>query len=154
MCINFLTISSLFQVKTYNLECSPGSMITRSSEKPYQAPYARNSSLENPCTANSEYCKALPAFRSTTAEGPESVKVHVTDSNGMGMKKLPETVEKQQQESSSKGFRKLWKFSRKSSDSASSECVGELDYVSVGKSDADDHASHTGPSNEGKNFCS
>ncbi|KAI4365368.1 hypothetical protein MLD38_021357 [Melastoma candidum] len=132
----------------YNLESSPSIMKTNSTDKQYQAPYARISSVEDPCTKNSEYCKLPPACLDIRNEGNETAKVRISDLQESQMRKLPETVEKQSKESSAKGFKRLLKFGKKSSNSASSERIGELENVSVGDSETDDHASHTHATNE------
>ncbi|PON94790.1 COP1-interacting protein-like protein [Trema orientale] len=116
------------------------------AEKSYQAPYARVSSFEDPCTENSEYGKAAPVNSEPVATS--SVKVHISDARNLKLEKIPETLEKPQVKESSKGFRRLLKFGRKNHTSASGERNSESDNVSVNGSEADDTATNNVVSSE------
>ncbi|KAF2313999.1 hypothetical protein GH714_021405 [Hevea brasiliensis] len=105
------------------------------AEKPCQAPFARVSSLEDPCTGNSEYGKAPPTSLPTTTYA-EALKVHVSDPKGLKLEKIPEALDKPQVKESSKGFRRLLKFGKKSH--TASERNVELDNGSVNGSEPDD----------------
>ena len=78
--------------------------------KPYQAPYVRVSSLEDPCTQNSEHGKAPPNLE-TVATGTVTIKAFVSESSNL--EKIPEAIERPQAKESSKGFRRLLKFGKK-----------------------------------------
>ncbi|PON37703.1 COP1-interacting protein-like protein [Parasponia andersonii] len=116
------------------------------AEKSYQAPYARVSSFENPCTENSESGKAAPVNSEPVATS--SVTVHISDARNLKLEKMPEALEKPQVKESSKGFRRLLKFGRKNHTSASGERNSESDNVSINGSEADDTATDTVVSNE------
>ncbi|CAN0904725.1 COP1-interacting protein 7 [Linum grandiflorum] len=116
------------------------------TEKPYQAPFARNSSLEDPCTRNSEYGKAPPTnvLPTTSTIGTETLKVCVSDSTSLKLEKIPEVVDKSETKESSKGFRRLLKFGRKSHADRSSE----VDTMSVKSFEANEGVSNSTTSNE------
>ncbi|KAF2285514.1 hypothetical protein GH714_005200 [Hevea brasiliensis] len=82
------------------------------AEKPYQAPFVRVSSLEDPCTGNSEYGKAPPTSLQRTTY-TEALKVHVSDPKSLKLEKIPEGLDKPQMKETSKGFRRLLKFGKK-----------------------------------------
>jgi hypothetical protein len=113
-------------------------------EKPYHAPYARVSSLEDPCTGNSEYGKA-PASSVTDSAGTETIKAHVSGLKSLKLEEIPEALEKPHTKESSKGFRRLLKFGRKSH--TTGERNAELNHVSLNGSKTDDNAAS---SSEGK----
>ncbi|KAG2262100.1 hypothetical protein Bca52824_069179 [Brassica carinata] len=103
--------------------------------KPYEAPYARVSSLEDSsCTAYSECSQApAPSVHSNKA-ALETGKVLVPET------KISEALEKSQtKESASKGLRKLLKFGKKSQSSSTSEYHTESDNA-AGNSN-EDHGS-------------
>lgn len=84
--------------------------------KPYEAPYARVSSLDDPCTVYSDCSQAPPPSLYSNETEQETVKVLVPE------KKISEVSEKSQaKESASKGLRKLLKFGKKSQSSSTSE---------------------------------
>ncbi|CAA7045466.1 unnamed protein product [Microthlaspi erraticum] len=103
-------------------------------EKPYQAPYARVSSLQDPVTVYSEYSQAsAPSLHSNETE-QETVRVLVPE------KKSNEALEKSQtKESASKGLRKLLKFGKKSQSSSTSEHHTESNNAAA--SSQEDHKS-------------
>lgn len=114
-------------------------------EKPYQAPYARVSSLEDPCTNKSEYGKALPTVSlDLRAPGAQSFKAQIADTSNSKLEKTTDPADKSSKEST-KGFKRLLKFGRKSNTSSERDS----DNVSVGGSDADDYASKPASSSEG-----
>lgn len=104
------------------------------SENPYQAPYARVSSLEDPCTRNSEYGRAPTSI----VAGTEMVKAHVSDGNNMKLEKIPEVLDKPQTKESSKGFRRLLKFGKKNHSSTTGDRNVDSDNISFIGSEADD----------------
>lgn len=116
-------------------------------EKPYVAPYARVSSLENPCTVYSEYSQApAPSLHSNETE-QETVKVLIPE------KKISEASEKSQtKESTSKGLRKLLKFGKKSQSSSTSEHHTESNNVAVNSNEDHEPAATVGTTSEGTNF--
>lgn len=119
---------------------------TSNSDKSYQAPYARVSSLEDPCTNNSGYAKALPTCSDVKVAESEPVKAHVSDSKNVGPEKTPSEMERQQKESA-KGFKRLLKFGRKNNNSTASD--HDCDEVSIGGSEANDGSSKPASSAEG-----
>ncbi|GLT99339.1 hypothetical protein SLE2022_167820 [Rubroshorea leprosula] len=119
------------------------------TEKAYQAPYARVSSLEDACTKNSEYGKApLTGLQMAVTETQTvSVKALASNVNNLKLEKIPEALDKPQMKES-KGFRRLLKFGRKNQSPASSECNIESDNGSINGSEADDLATNTSSSTE------
>ncbi|XVF62835.1 hypothetical protein PTKIN_Ptkin09bG0040500 [Pterospermum kingtungense] len=118
------------------------------TEKPYQAPFARVSSLEDPCTEISEYGRAPPTSLQTATTESESVRALVANYNNLKLEKIPEVLDKPQVKESSKGFRRLLKFGKKSHSSAASERSIESDSVSVNGSEADELVTETASSSE------
>ncbi|XP_054805701.1 COP1-interacting protein 7 isoform X2 [Prosopis cineraria] len=104
----------------------------------YHAPYARVSSMEDPCQGNSEYGKAPPANSEIAPFVTETVRAHGSDSRSSTLEKIPEVVEKPQVKESSKGFRRLLKFGRKNHSSATSGPSVESDNASIDSSEADE----------------
>ncbi|KAF5736741.1 hypothetical protein HS088_TW14G00893 [Tripterygium wilfordii] len=130
-------------------EKKPSSISSSSGvEKPYQAPYARVSSLEDPCTGNSEYGRAPPTNLQMATMGMETVKVHVADSTNSKLEKITEVLDKPQIKESSKGFRRLLKFGKKTNSSTAGECNSESNNVSVNGSDADNMVTNASSSIE------
>ncbi|XP_043692116.1 COP1-interacting protein 7-like isoform X2 [Telopea speciosissima] len=118
------------------------------SNKPYQAPFARNSSLEDPCTTNLEFSKAPATSSDMEATSAETTKAHVfnfTAVNSSG--KNPEALEKPRGKESA-GFRRLLKFGKKSHSSTAAERNVESDKLSVEGSVADDHDPTTASDDE------
>ncbi|KAL6189443.1 hypothetical protein ACLB2K_040832 [Fragaria x ananassa] len=113
-------------------------------EKPYQTPYVRQSSLEDPCTVNSEYGKALSTSSEIMATCTATVQPYVSESSNLKLEKIPEAVEKPQVKEPSKGFRRLLKFGRKNHSSSS----GEPDNGGMNGSEADDNDTNTVSSSE------
>lgn len=109
---------------------SPNLSSVDTHKKPYQAPYARVSSLEDSCMSQSVYGKAPPA----SAE--MATKVHVSDTQKPGLINLSEADSGK----SSKGFKRLLMFGKKNS--AASERNIESDRVTHDESVADDNASN------------
>ncbi|WCJ24068.1 COP1-interacting protein-related [Euphorbia peplus] len=117
------------------------------SEKLYQAPFARVSSLEDSSTRNSEYGKAPPTSLQAISGGMGSLKAHVSDPNNFKLEKISEVLDKPQtKESSSKGFRRLLKFGKKNH--SSGERNAESDNISVTGSEADDSVANVASSSE------
>ncbi|CAI0558825.1 unnamed protein product [Linum tenue] len=125
-------------------------------EKPYQAPFARNSSLEDPCTRNSEYGKAPPTVLlqpPTTTTGTETLRARVSDPMNLKLEKIPEVVDKSEVKESPKGFRRLLKFARKSH-AATSDRNSEVDNMSIKSFEADDGVAYLSAHNTLKNLIS
>uniref|UniRef100_A0A5B7B089 COP1-interacting protein 7 n=1 Tax=Davidia involucrata TaxID=16924 RepID=A0A5B7B089_DAVIN len=138
---------SSYEVKTgYAEKESPKFSSISTTERPYLAPYARLSSLEDPCTGNSEYSKVPPASLDVVTTGMEPARAHVYDFNNMKLENIPETMEKPQVKESSKGFRRLLKFGRKNHSSAAGDRSVESDNASVNGSEADDNTAYTASS--------
>lgn len=106
--------------------------------------------MEDPCTGNSEYGKALSTTVETapTVMGP--VRAHVSDSRNSTLEKIPEVNEKPQVKESSKGFRRLLKFGRKNHNSATAGRSTESDNLSIDGTEADEIGTD-GLSKEGNN---
>lgn len=105
----------------------------------YQAPYARVSSMEDPCQGNSEYGKAPPPKTEIAPLVTETVRAYVSDSRNSTLEKIPEVVEKPQVKESSKGFKRLLKFGRKNQNSSATSGQNmESDKASVEGSEADE----------------
>ncbi|KAK8984144.1 hypothetical protein V6N11_029467 [Hibiscus sabdariffa] len=64
----------------------------------YQAPLARVSSLEDPCTGISEYDKAPPASMQAATTDSENVRALVADTNNLKLEKIPEVLDNHQLE--------------------------------------------------------
>ncbi|TXG72345.1 hypothetical protein EZV62_000924 [Acer yangbiense] len=117
------------------------------SEKQYQAPYARVSSLEDPCTKNSEYGRAPPMTIQTVTTGTDVVKAQVSDSKSLKLEKIPEALDKPQSKES-KGFRRLLKFGKRNHSSSTGDRGAESDNVSFNGSEADDVVTTTASASE------
>ena len=124
-------------------------MSSNVSEKPYQAPFARVSSLEDPCTKISEYGRAPPISMQAARTESENVRALVANSKNLKLEKIPEVLDKPKVKESSKGFRRLLKFGRKNHSSATSERRIESDSVSVNGFEADELVANTASSSEG-----
>ena len=109
------------------------------AEKPYKAPLARNSSLEDPCTEISEYGKAPPTNLEMATTGTDTVKALVSDFKDVKLEKIPE---EKAQVKESKGFRRLLKFGRKSHGTAAGDQYTESDNGSINGLEADEYASN------------
>ncbi|KAJ0960668.1 hypothetical protein J5N97_001457 [Dioscorea zingiberensis] len=93
------------------------------TEKTYQAPYARATSLEDPTTSNLEY-KEQPSIvnNETILMTSESIKAHVPDwPDSTTKEQIHDAFEKPRSRESSKGFRKLFKFGKKNQGSTSGD---------------------------------
>lgn len=127
------------EVKTIKPDKEPSEVSGSSfADKKYQAPYARVSSLDDPCTGNSEYGKAPPSSSEIVTTGTQTVKALVSDAGNLRLQKIPESLEKSQGKDSAKGFRRLLKFGRKNHSSGGSERSVEFDNASLNSSEADD----------------
>lgn len=114
--------------------------------KPYEAPYARVSSLEDPCMTESNYGKAPPTRIEMTSTGMQTTTVHVANTQRTGLVNVSEADSgKYQGKEPSRGFRKLFKFGK---NSAASERYVESDKATLDGSVVDDNALN-GSSSEG-----
>ncbi|CAK9165749.1 unnamed protein product [Ilex paraguariensis] len=118
------------------------------AEKSYQAPYARVSSLEDPCTGHSEYGKAPPASSAMVSTDVDTVKTHVSNVQSLKVEMIPEDMEKPRVKESSKGFRRLLKFGKKNHTSTAGDRSVESDIASVNGSEQDDAATNAAASGE------
>lgn len=114
------------------------------TEKPYQAPYARVSSIEDPCMIKSDYGKAPPPGLEMAATSTETTTVHVSVGPRQDLVKVSEVAPGKHEKESSKGFRRLLKFGKKNS--AASESNMESDKASLDISVADNNALNGSPS--------
>ncbi|KAL7177635.1 hypothetical protein ACSBR2_030905 [Camellia fascicularis] len=126
----------------------PNSSSMYSAEKPYLAPLARLSSLEDPCTDNSEYGKAPSTNLETATMGLETAKAQVSGFENLKLEKILEVLEKPQVKVSPEGFRQLLKFGKKSHSSIAGEHSVESDNVSVSGSEVDGNATNAASSSE------
>lgn len=132
--------------RTYVEEESPNTTHIGATEEPYQAPYARISSVDDPCMSKSDYGKAPPTSSETGTVYVETTTVYVSDDQNAELVKISEGASaKHQGKEPSKGFRRLLKFGKKSS--AASESNVESDKASLDVSGAEKDASN-GSSNE------
>ncbi|XP_057957924.1 COP1-interacting protein 7 [Malania oleifera] len=127
---------------------SPHFSSISTAQKPYQAPYARVSSLEEPCTGNSEYGKAPPTSLEMPTTMADTTRAIVSDSENLKLERIPEALEKSLVKESSKGFRRLLKFGRKNHSSATGDHFAESDNASVSGSEAGDNAANVASSSE------
>lgn len=116
----------------------------------YQAPYARVSSLEEPCTVNSEYGKATPIFSNKeTSLGVEATHASTTQ---LKFESVPEaSVKPWVKEPSKGGFKRLLKFGKKSV-SSSGDHNSEIDSISRASSEGHQCATIGTSSSQGKIF--
>ncbi|XP_010671008.2 COP1-interacting protein 7 isoform X2 [Beta vulgaris subsp. vulgaris] len=106
--------------------------------KPYEAPYARVSSLEDPCMTESNYGKAPPTRIEMASTGMQTTTVHVANTQRTGLVNVSEADSgKSQGKEPSRGFRKLFKFGK---NSAASERYVESDKATLDGSVVDDNA--------------
>ncbi|KAG9136095.1 hypothetical protein Leryth_003720 [Lithospermum erythrorhizon] len=117
-------------------------------EEPYLPPYARNSSLEEPCTGNSEYGKAPPVCSDMESTGKETDKAYVADVKTASVDVVPEAMDKTEVRESSKGFRRLLNFAKKSHTSATGHQSVDLDNSSAKSIELDDTKTVVGSSSE------
>ncbi|XP_010906787.1 uncharacterized protein [Elaeis guineensis] len=106
---------------------------TTAIEKPYQAPYARTTSLEDPTASNVEYAQLPHVLNSEMATmHSKSIKARVPNF-AMGSNFVDHTNESREKPRSkeTKGFRKLLNFGRKNHNSATGEGNQESDASSV-----------------------
>ncbi|KAF6175593.1 hypothetical protein GIB67_002605 [Kingdonia uniflora] len=116
----------------------------RVSEKAYQAPYARTSSLEYPCTTSISECTKSPPSSSRTATiSKQTIKAN--ESNYVKVEsseQYTDSLEKPQEKESSKGFRRLLKFGKKNVSCHAVEYNLESGKLSTNGSMDDDHAAN------------
>ncbi|TVU44266.1 hypothetical protein EJB05_03702 [Eragrostis curvula] len=102
-------------------------------ERPYQAPFARVTSLENSSVNSPAGCQPLPVQDSESLVHSESIKARVPEPV------YPVSVEESEKPRSKepRGFRKFLKFGRKGNTSALTEVAMASDASSVDESTAD-----------------
>nr|GMD59767.1 COP1-interacting protein 7 [Ipomoea batatas] len=116
------------------------------SGKPYQPPYAHNSSIEEPCTRNSEYSKAPPAVSDLASAEP--TKAHANDAKTVRVYNSRDASAKTQLKEQPRGLRRLWKCGKKNQSLIASDKILESDSKSVNGLQQDDHATSTTSSSE------
>ncbi|KAK1369628.1 hypothetical protein POM88_035720 [Heracleum sosnowskyi] len=117
------------------------------SEEPYQAPFARVSSIEDPCTRNSEYGKvSTSSLLSVTTKTTEN---HTSHSENMKFEKNLQGDEKPLTKESSKGFRRFLKMGRKNHSSTATEQNAEVDNTSINEVEQDKDGKIDATSTEG-----
>lgn len=90
----------------------------------YRAPYARVSSVEDPCTRNLEFAKALPSSSDIGSTVKEIGKAHAPDIHTVRVDNNPEAAERTQVKESPKGFKRLLRFGKKNHTSGGAESNG------------------------------
>ncbi|CAM8915012.1 unnamed protein product [Rhodiola kirilowii] len=117
--------------------------------KPYQAPYARVSSLEEPCTRNSEYVKAPPTTSNTeTSFGAEATEVSVVKVVQRNFERVSDVLEKPcVKEPSKGGFKRLLKFGKKNL-SSSSDLSADIDILVLTSSERHHNAANGASSSQ------
>lgn len=118
-------------------------------EKPYQAPYARTTSLEDSTASNVEYAQVPPVLNSEMAiMHSESIKARVPNfALGSNFVDHANELSEKPWSRETKGFRKLLKFGRKNHNSATGEGNQESDASSV-----DEHTIAAASLNDGKTY--
>ncbi|XP_022849425.1 COP1-interacting protein 7-like isoform X2 [Olea europaea var. sylvestris] len=125
-------------VKINNKEKDPpkfSSAIT--AKKTYQVPYARVSSLEDPCTRKTNYGKAPLASSDMALRVEETAIARVPDVKTLRLEKNLDSIPIKE---SSKGFKRLLKFGKKNHSSASVDFSVESGGASIDGFDKGDHA--------------
>lgn len=108
----------------------PEKLTLAAVEKPYQAPFARVTSLENAPANRPAYPHPLPVQESETLVRAESIRARVPDPvYTVSVEETREANEKPRCKES-KGFRKLLKFGRKSHTSALADGTMDSDASS------------------------
>ncbi|KAH0688673.1 hypothetical protein KY289_016031 [Solanum tuberosum] len=90
----------------------------------YRAPYACVSSVEDPCTRNLEFAKALPSSSDIGSTVKEIGKAHAPDIHTVIVDNNPEAAERTQVKESPKGFKRLLRFGKKNHTSGGAESNG------------------------------
>ncbi|XP_060181901.1 COP1-interacting protein 7 [Lycium barbarum] len=119
----------------------------------YRAPYARVSSIEDPCTRNLEFVKAPPSSSDTGSTVKEIAKAHAPDIHTVRVDNNPEAAEKTQVKESPKGFKRLLRFAKKNHTSAGAESNG-TSMSSIKQDDSATNASLPGEVYTLKNLIS
>lgn len=132
--------SNSYEVNTSRVEESSKNLEVNAAEKPYQAPFARISSLEDPCTRNSDYGKAAPTSSGTTT----AAKTYVVNEKSLQIDTIPEALARVQVKESPKGLRKLLKFGKKSHSSAAGDQSIESDNATSNCFEPQNNASCSG----------
>ncbi|XP_051129487.1 COP1-interacting protein 7 isoform X2 [Andrographis paniculata] len=114
---------------------------TTGDGKSYQAPHARVSSLEDPCTHQSDYGKAPLVRSEVPLRAEDNVRTHVTDLKPPKMDKYQVESEKACVKDSPKGLRRLLKFGKKSHTSSSMDHSFDSDGTGVDSESAKKMAS-------------
>lgn len=119
--------------KTYTDKEPPRTSNAQTAETMYQPPFARLSSVEDPCTRKSEYGKAPAVISETALTKSQNEKAIVSGLSDLKLGKTLETPEKTQSKEA-KGFKRLLIFGKKSHNSAAGEQKLESDTTSVNSS--------------------
>ncbi|KAM3326789.1 COP1-interacting protein 7 [Capsicum chacoense] len=90
----------------------------------YRAPYARVSSIEDPCTRNLDFVKAPLSSSDTGSTVKEIAKAHAPDIHTVRVDDNPEAAERTQAKESPKGLKRLLRFGKKNHNSAGAESNG------------------------------
>ncbi|KAJ0966507.1 hypothetical protein J5N97_023424 [Dioscorea zingiberensis] len=119
-------------VHNYAEDESQKSLDLNVTDKTYQPPYARATSLENPFISNLHDETVAVVDQQMMSVDLESIKAHAPDLlNSTPEEQIHDTFEKPRSKESSKGLRKLFKFGKKNHSSASGDHNLESDCSSV-----------------------
>ncbi|KAF9610155.1 hypothetical protein IFM89_020287 [Coptis chinensis] len=114
------------------------------SGKPYQAPYAWVSSVEDRCATQLEYANAPKKEIAATNE--ETTNAQVSDFGDLNsLEESPDSSEKPRGKDPSKGFKRLLKFGRKNNGSSAGEHSVDSDKLTTNGSHGDDHSASSTP---------
>lgn len=116
------------------------------AKKTYQVPYARVSSLEDPCTRKTNYGKAPLASSDMALRVEETAIARVPDVKTLRLEKNLDSIPIKE---SSKGFKRLLKFGKKNHSSASVDFSVESGGASIDGFDKGDHARNPAASSAG-----
>ncbi|KAL3812457.1 hypothetical protein ACJIZ3_013725 [Penstemon smallii] len=133
------------EVRTAYSEKDPP--LSTTAEKPYRAPYAHVSSLEDTCTGQSEYCKAPQARSDLLSRVEETVKAHIPEVKTIKMDKQSATSEKKLVKEPSKGLRRFMKFGKKNPSSSVDQSV-DSECTSLDGTKHNDNARSTASTSE------
>ncbi|CAA0818223.1 COP1-interacting protein-related [Striga hermonthica] len=128
------------EVKTvYSEKDPPASAKIANAENPYRAPYARVSSLEDPCTHKTEYRKASQGSAEVVSCAERTVRTLVPDVKTTKTVKDHAHLEKVSMKESPKGFRRLLKFGKKNHTSSIDQSI-DSECTSSGVIEQEDNA--------------
>ncbi|KAK1260654.1 hypothetical protein QJS04_geneDACA002377 [Acorus gramineus] len=113
---------------------------TKVTEKPYQAPYARLSSVDEQRSTNLQYNEGQQTTSAISVNTTDTIKAHVSFSlDPEVIDAAPESSDKHRSKDSSKGFRRLLKFGKKSQGSSTEKSEVTEDQLPLYASNEEVH---------------